>query len=53
VIVVANWVIAIAYSPIAVASATKKKYGNLTGSNSHGQYGGLFAVVGVSLKQHF
>jgi len=36
---------------IAVASAILKKYGDLTGNSSHGQYGGLFAVVGVSLKQ--
>ena len=34
---------------IAVASATL--YGDLTGNGSHGQYSGLFAVVGVSLKQ--
>jgi len=36
---------------IAVASATLKKYGGQTGDSSHGQYGGLSAVVGVSLKQ--
>jgi len=36
---------------IAVASATKKKYGNLTGNSPHWQYRDLFTVVGVSLKQ--
>jgi len=41
----------VAQHVIAVASATLKKYGNLTGDSSHGQYGGFFAVVGVSLKQ--
>ena len=29
----------------------ERKYGDLTGHSSHWQYGGLFAVVGASLRQ--
>jgi len=42
-------VIVIAKHVIAVVSATPKKYGDVTRNSSHGQYGGLFAGVGVSV----
>jgi len=51
VIVVANHVIAVAYSHDCCCQHHLKKYVNLTGNSSHGRYRDPFAVVDVSLNQ--